>query len=364
VRIPKTYVEDLLEPEVYERITRSAMFEEPDRIPIWDYIDNWRAVKHFAHDVNELLEANVKVYHGLGIDICRGFGMSYEPDAEGRIVKDGTLERRISGLTLWNNPPIKDIDGLREYSVDPPSSDDVAQYVNSNKIYCEAFSPYTMWVPGCNVGFDIYYSVTNFKLFSIAKRIMPEEVKRIMAERNEVSLRYVEAAARERLSPLFFIGEDIAYKNRLMFPPEYLRNEFIPLLERLCGPLKEAGIIPIFHSDGYLPDCIVDDLIDAGVGGLNPIEPLAGMDIAHLKEKYDGKLILVGNLDCSQVLPLGSEEEVIREAKGLISVASVGGGHFIGSSSEITPSTPLENVIAFYKAVRQHGRYPIKKFNT
>ena len=88
------------------------------------------------------------------------------------------------------------------------------------------------------------------------------------------------------------------------------------------------------------------------------------MDIAHLKEKYDGKLILVGNLDCSQVLPLGSEDEVIREAKGLISVASVGGGHFIGSSSEITPITPLENVIAFYKAVRQHGRYPIRKFNT
>lgn len=64
------------------------------------------------------------------------------------------------------------------------------------------------------------------------------------------------------------------------------------------------------------------------------------MDIAHLKGKYCGKLILVGNLECSQVLPLGSED-VIHEAKGLISVASAGGGHFIGSSSEITPSTHL-----------------------
>lgn len=362
--IPKTYVEDLLEPKVFERIMASAMFEEPDRIPIWDYIDNWRAVKHFAGNENELLKANVKVYHGLRIDLCRGFGMSYEPGTEGSVVTDGVLERRISGLTLWNNPPIKDIDGLREYSIDTPSSDDVAKYIDTNRIYCEAFSPYTMWVPGCNVGFDIYYSVTNFTLFSIAKRTMPEEVRRIMVERNEASFRYARAAARERLSPLFFIGEDIAYKNRLMFPPEYLRKEFIPLLERLCGPLKDAGIITIFHSDGYLPDCIIDDLIEAGVDGLNPVEPLAGMDIAHLKEKYYGKLILVGNLDCSQVLPLSSEEQVVYEAKKLIGMASAGGGHFIGSSSEITPSTPLENIIAFYKTVLQYGRYPIKKFDT
>jgi len=360
VVIPKSYVEDLLEPKVYERIMKSAMFEEPDRIPIWDYIDNWRAAKHFAGNESELLKANVKIYHGLGIDLCRGFGMSYEPDAEGSVVTEGASESRISGLTLWNNPPVKDIDGLREYRVDLPSSEDIENYIKSNRIYCEAFSPYTMWVPGCNVGFDIYYSVTNFRIFSIAKMIMPEEVKRIMVERNEASLRYARAAARERLSPLFFIGEDIAYKNRLMFPPEYLRKEFIPLLKRLCGPLKDAGIITIFHSDGYLPDCIVDDLIEAGVEGLNPVEPLAGMDIAHLKEKYYGRLILVGNLDCSQVLPLSSEEKVVHETKKLIGTASAGGGHFIGSSSEITPSTPLGNILAFYNAVRQYGRYPIK----
>ncbi len=218
-----------------------------------------------------------------------------------------------------------------------------------------------MWVPGCNVGFDIYYTLTDLRLFSIAMRKSPEELRRIMRERNEVSLEYIRALTRERLSPFFFIAEDIAYKGNLMFSLDYLKREFIPLLERLIGPLRDAGIKIIFHSDGYLPDDLIDELVRVGVNGLNPIEPIAGMDIGHLKRKYYGRLILVGNLDCSQVLPLGTKQEVIEATRKLIETASPGGGHFIGSSSEINPATPLENVLVFYRTVHQYGKYPIKR---
>jgi uroporphyrinogen decarboxylase len=356
---PKTYVEQLLKPRVFERIAKAAQFKEPDRLPIWDYIDNWHAVEYFARGEKDLLKASVRVHHGLGIDLCRGFGASYDSGSDGRVVIEGGLERRILGQTLWINPPVKSVVDLRSYRVDSPSYQGVMEYVESNRRYCEAFAPFTMWVPGCSVGFDIYYSVTDLKVFSLAVKSIPEEVRRIMKERNDASLEYVKAIAKERLSPLFFIGEDIAYKRNLMFSPEYLKMEFIPLLERLCRPLNNVGIKVIFHSDGYLPDQIIDALIMAGVDGLNPIEPMAGMDIAHLKSKYYGKLILVGNLDCSQLLPFGSTEKVIEETRKLIEIASPGGGHFIGSSGEITPAAPLENIIAFYRTVHRYGRYPI-----
>jgi hypothetical protein len=352
-----TYVEDLLDPEIFGRIVAAANFEEPDMVPAWDYVDNWKVVKHFAGAERDQLKAFVKVYHGLGIDLCRGYGNIYEPGDDGKTIMDGGTERRVSGLTLWNNPPIKSLEGLKSYHIDPPSREAIRESIESDRKLCEAFAPYTMWVPGCNVGFDVYYSVTNLGIFSIAMRKIPEEIKRIMAERNEASFRYATAIAKERLSPIFFIGEDIAYKNRPMFSMQYLRREFMPLLERLCSPLKEAGIKVIFHSDGYLPDELIDDLIRAGIDGLNPIEPVAGMDIAHLKEKYYGKLILVGNLDCSQILPLGPPELVVEETKKLIGIASPGGGHFIGSSSELTPSTPLENILSFYRTVRKYGKY-------
>jgi hypothetical protein len=181
--MPKTYfVEELLEPKIFERIMKAIRFEEPDRVPIWDYIDNWRVREYFAPGEKDSLNAHVKVYHGLGIDLCRGFGPSYNPEENGRSIIGGGLERRILSQTLWNNPPVKSIDELKKYSVDPPSDSDVSEYVDFNRKYSKAFAPLTMWVPGCGVGFDIYYSITDLKVFSLALKKIPEEVKRIMGE--------------------------------------------------------------------------------------------------------------------------------------------------------------------------------------
>jgi uroporphyrinogen decarboxylase len=105
---------------------------------------------------------------------------------------------------------------------------------------------------------------------------------------------------------------------------------------------------------------VLDDMIEAGIDGLNPIEPIAGMDIGLLKRRYGKNLILVGNVDCSQVLPLGTVEEVIGAAKECLRLAGHGGGLFIGSSSEIVPATPVENILAFYEACRTWGTYPLR----
>ena len=52
-------------------------------------------------------------------------------------------------------------------------------------------------------------------------------------------------------------------------------------------------------------------------------------------------------------------EEVVSATKQCIREASHSGGHFIGSSSEIVPATPVENTIAFYDACRAWGICPI-----
>ncbi|MBM3241640.1 hypothetical protein FJZ31_35630 [Candidatus Poribacteria bacterium] len=57
---------------------------------------------------------------------------------------------------------------------------------------------------------------------------------------------------------------------------------------------------------------------------------------------------------------LGTVEEVIKATKECIRQASRGGGHFIGSSSEIVPATPVENILAFYRTVHECGKYPIR----
>lgn len=92
---------ELVEPKVYDRIMKAANFQEGDRVPIWDFIDNRSVLEHFAPGETDLLKANVKVYHGLGIDLCRGFVGSFTREDEGKTSQVGNVETVVSGQTRW-----------------------------------------------------------------------------------------------------------------------------------------------------------------------------------------------------------------------------------------------------------------------
>lgn len=346
----------MLDKVVYDRIMAALNFEEGDRVPIWDYIDNRAVYRYFADDEPDYLKGMVKVYHGLGIDLCRGFGASFDESQEGQRGENWM----ISGMTRWlTKRPINSIEDLKRYQPHELTEEEVERWVQHQKAMQRAFEPYTMWVPGAGCGFDATYMLMGLELFSYAIYEAREHLERIMWTLSENGAKLARAAAKEKLCPIFFTWSDIAYKDRLMVSPEFLRQTFIPCLRKVVEPLKEAGIKVIFHSDGNVME-ILDDMIEVGIDGLNPIEPLAGMDIGYLKRRYYGRLVLVGNVDCSQVLPLGTPEEVVEAVKECIRVASPGGGHLMGSSSEIVPATPLENVLIFYDAIKRYGRYPIR----
>ena len=66
-----------LDEAVRTRIMRALNFEESDRVPIWDYIDNRAVWEYFAQPGQTYEQGMVRVYHGLGIDVCRGYGQSF-----------------------------------------------------------------------------------------------------------------------------------------------------------------------------------------------------------------------------------------------------------------------------------------------
>lgn len=348
-----------LDPEVWDRIVKSLSFEEGDRVPIWEYIDNRPIVDHFAQEGDDYDTAMVRVYHGLGIDVCRGYGSSFASDEE-ETVTEGEVETIVSGLTRWAvKRPIGSLDDLRSY--EPELIDENAvrtDWVDEMRRRQRMFAPRTMYVPSVGLGFHATYGLMGQMLFSYAIYDARAEIDRIMSVLNENSVTHARVCAEEKLSPIYFAGDDIAYKGGLLFSPQFLRETFIPCLRRTVEPLKEAGIKVFFHSDGNVME-ILDDMIEAGIDGLHPIEPMAGMDIGLLKRRYGKNLILAGNVDCSQVLPLGSVEEVVAATIDCIRQASPGGGHFIGSSSELVPSTPVENALAFYETCRDYGRFGV-----
>ncbi len=342
-----------------ERVITALNHEEGDRVPIWDLIDNRAVYEYFALGETDTLKMAAKTYAGLGIDATR----AYLVPEEGIEAKSSTrnVRKLRYGQTGWVvRRPVNTLDDLDNYNPHFPGYQELTKnYVRDFKRKRDAFAPYTVFIGYVNAIFFDAFRAIPLNVFSMAIYDKPREIRRIMDAYTQHSLNIVTAYAEHRLGPAFMICEDIAYKGRLMFSPKFLKREFFPRLKKLTEPLLNAKIKVLFHSDGYIMD-ILDDLIGAGIEGINPIEPLAGNDISYIKRRYGKRLVLLGNVDCSQVLPLGTTEEIRQATRECIRAASSGGAHFIGSSSEVTPAVPLENVLTFFQAAKEYGKYSIR----
>lgn len=151
-------------------------------------------------------------------------------------------------------------------------------------------------------------------------------------------------------------ADDYADAKGPIISPRTFRELITPRLKIFVSAFKKRGIPVLKHTDGNIMP-IIDEFIDAGFVGLNPIEPQT-MDIGEIKEKYGDKICVLGNIDCTYTLPYGTTDDVRREVRACIDKASPGGGHVLTSSNTIHSDCKIENVIAMVDEARRYGRYP------
>jgi uroporphyrinogen decarboxylase len=153
-------------------------------------------------------------------------------------------------------------------------------------------------------------------------------------------------------------GVDWAANRGPVFSPRHFREFVFPRLAQIADLCHRYDAPYIKHTDGNV-NSLLDDLVAAGVDAFQAIEPRAGMDIARLKHDYRGRLVLIGNVDCSTVLVHGPEAAVRAQTKEIIRAAAPGGGFLLSSSNSIHPGVQPEYYLAMLDTARQVGTYPI-----
>jgi len=146
---------------------------------------------------------------------------------------------------------------------------------------------------------------------------------------------------------------DLAGERTTIISPEHYREYIKPYHQEMVDHAHKKGVKIVKHSDGNMWP-ILDDLIEVGFDGFHPIQPQC-MDIAQVKEHVTGKLCLLGNIDCRNLLCFGTEEEVEESVKETIEKAAPGGGYIISSSNSIHPGCQPENYIAMVRAAHKYG---------
>jgi len=155
-----------------------------------------------------------------------------------------------------------------------------------------------------------------------------------------------------------WVFDDEGYRNGPYFSPEVYIRLVQPAHKKICDPFRREGLPRILHTDGNV-NSLIPHFINAGFTALHPLEAKSGMYVGNLKEKYDGKLALIGNID-TRTLSFGTLEDIKNEVISKISLAAPGGGYIVSSDGPVPPTVSLSKYKFFVEVVKKYGRYSVR----
>lgn len=353
-----------------ERVERAMALQETDRVPIYDLLRCDAVFEHFsgerlpplakdAETVARLQQIAAKAV-GAMLDMTRavGFGPVAEEDTTDGYgfvhhhsprEKTSWIARRPfddeAGAVAFLRRRIGDIQAATRQVQSNPGA--VRERYHASFLHTQAAIGDTVnLLAQQGVGLDDIRHLVGLELYCYLEYDDPGLVSEFLEASTEHNLAVCHAVADPALSPCVLTYGDIAYKERLLHSPEFLRREFFPRLKRLNDAWHERGLKCLFHSDGYLME-VMEDIIEAGSDGINPLETVAGMSVKEVKERYGDRIFLTGGIDMSQLLSNGTPDEVREVCRQAIRDARP--GYFIGSTTELDNSVRLENVLAMYE---------------
>lgn len=186
----------------------------------------------------------------------------------------------------------------------------------------------------------------------------PEMVEVTMDKVLKCNMAIVRRAIRAG-AEVIILGDDYAANLGPMMSPATFEYFILPRLTKMIEMIHDEGAMCIKHTDGNIYS-LLEMLVSAGPDALNPIEPVAGMELKKVKELIGSRVCLVGNIDCGKLLPYGSEEEVQEAVHEAILDAAPGGGYIVSSSNSIHSSCDPRNLVAMVDAAHRYGEYPLQ----
>lgn len=152
-------------------------------------------------------------------------------------------------------------------------------------------------------------------------------------------------------------GDDVGMQDRLMMSPATWRRWLKPRWARIYAAVREINpnIQIWYHSDGMI-EPIIPDLIEIGLDILNPVQPEC-MDPEKIKTQYGDRLAFWGCVGTQSVFPFGTPQRMRQTVKRLVNTVGRGGGLLLAPTHVLEPDVPWENIVAFFEACEEYGRY-------
>ena len=319
------------------------------------------------------------LFDGTPVLVPKNFNTATDANGDILIYPEGDMTAPPSGRmpkgyyffdTLVRQPPIDEdrlnpADNLEEFGLF--SDEDIAWY-RRRAAELDALDSVgvTLTMPGTAFG-DIALvpvpwmkhpkGIRDIEEWYVSTVIRKDYVLAVFERQCEIGLKNLETLIGilgDRVQAVFLTGTDFGTQRGLFIGSEAYRELFKPFHKRVNDLVHAQSNWKTFiHSCGAVAE-LIPEFIEAGFDILNPVQCSAvGMDARMLKNEFGKQLTFWGGgANTQQTLQFGTSDEVYRECRERIAIFGAGGGFVFDAVHNVQATTPTENMLAMFKAIR------------
>ena len=337
-----------------DRIITALELRQPDRVPIGEFLIDPKVLAGFDKGYNDVVDCAL----GEDIDLVGAIAnfppIKHLPD--GTYLDEWGCTYKPSGQYV-DHPtagPIASSADLDNYQ--PPDPNAPHRLGDLEKLVQKANGKLAINFH-CRVAFMWSVFLMGMDNLLMAMATEPDFVHALFTKVADANIAVMRRGIRAGADTIS-LGDDYCANKGPLMSPAMFREFILPQLTRAVDAIHDEGAKCIKHCDGNTWP-ILDMMIDAGVDCINPLEPVANMDVAEVKQKYGDRVCIMGNIDCAELLCNGTEEQVIAAVKKCIQDGAPNGGLIISSSNSIHAGVNPKNYAAMIKATHDFGSYPL-----
>ena len=155
----------------------------------------------------------------------------------------------------------------------------------------------------------------------------------------------------------YICGNDFGTQRAPFCSPETFRSLYAPYYKAVNDWIHTHTNWKTFkHTCGNIR-VLIPELIDAGFDCLNPVQWTAdNMDRREIKKEFGDHVVYWGGgVDTQRTLPFGTPDEVYHQVLENCKIFGKGGGFVFNTIHNIVANTPVENLAAMVRAVKEYN---------
>lgn len=203
------------------------------------------------------------------------------------------------------------------------------------------------------IGFSMYERAWTLRgMDSLLMDMIEEEafVDALLDRILEYNLKVIDIAAGYPID-CFMFGDDWGQQKGLIMGPRLWKRFIRPRMAEMYARVKKHGLFVCHHSCGDNYE-LFGELINIGLDIYNTFQPEV-YDMVKFKKEFGNDLTVYGGISTQGILAHGTPAQVREETVRTMDIMGKGGGYIVAPTHQATSDIPVENILAFIKAVQE-----------